>query len=277
MSAINNSNAIAPIGEDHGVSPQNRKMTVMIVDDDHQIARILRLLFEVESFNVVGEASNGAEACEMALQHKPDFAILDYRLPGIDGEQAAACLRTLVPETKIIAFSAILDHKPAWADAYVNKSDIAGLTGLVSNGTITSRGLILSADLRYLHALPGRLRLKIIEAKGDPSRARQIESLLRAVEGVTRAKVSSTTGNALIAFDARKVGLTDFLATLRAAGYLAETAKPVESASNEEISALDSPATDPSIRTKGFGLKLTEKVVVSTVEIAMQRIVQALI
>ena len=105
--------------------------TVLIVDDDEEIRHVLRILCETEGLNVVGEAANGVEAVPLALRHQPDFVILDYMLPRLDGEGAAEILRTITPESRIVAFSAILDQQPAWADAYLNKERISELMPLL--------------------------------------------------------------------------------------------------------------------------------------------------
>jgi YesN/AraC family two-component response regulator len=105
--------------------------TVLIVDDDEEIRHVLRLLCEADNLAVVGEASNGAEAVPLALHHQPDFVILDYKLPKLDGEGAAEILRAVVPGTKIVAFSAFLETQPPWADAYLNKDRIAELMPLL--------------------------------------------------------------------------------------------------------------------------------------------------
>ena len=105
--------------------------TVLIVDDDEEIRHVLRLLCESEGLEVIGEAGNGVEAVPLALNHQPDFVILDYMLPRLDGEGAAEILRTITPQSKIVAFSAILDEQPPWADAYLNKQRIAELMPLL--------------------------------------------------------------------------------------------------------------------------------------------------
>lgn len=107
--------------------------TVLIVDDDEEIRHVLRMLCETEGWNVVGEAANGVEAVPLALHHQPDIVILDYMLPRLDGEGAAEILRTLTPDSKIVAFSAILDRQPKWADAYLNKERIGDLAPLLGS------------------------------------------------------------------------------------------------------------------------------------------------
>ena len=110
-----------------GRKAQAGLQTVLIVDDDEEIRHVLRLICEQAGLEVVGEASNGVEAVTFALQHHPDFAILDYRLPRLDGEGAAEILRAVTPTTKIVAFSALLNERPEWADAYLNKDRVAEL------------------------------------------------------------------------------------------------------------------------------------------------------
>lgn len=105
--------------------------TVLIVDDDEEVRHVLRILCETEGLNVVGEAANGVEAVPLALRHQPDFVILDFMLPRLDGEGAAEILRTITPESRIVAFSAILDEQPRWADAYLNKERISELMPLL--------------------------------------------------------------------------------------------------------------------------------------------------
>jgi CheY-like chemotaxis protein len=114
--------------------PQHQALagqTVLIVDDDEEIRHVLRMICEQAGLDVVGEASNGVEAVTFALQHHPDFAILDYRLPRLDGEGAAEILRAVTPTTKIVAFSALLEERPRWADAYLNKDRVAELMPLL--------------------------------------------------------------------------------------------------------------------------------------------------
>jgi CheY-like chemotaxis protein len=105
---------------------------ILIVDDDPEIRHLLVTLFEVDGFEVVGEAADGVEAVPLALKHEPDFVILDYRMPRMNGAKTAEVLRGIVPEAKIVAFSAMLEAKPAWADAYLNKERIIEVAPLLS-------------------------------------------------------------------------------------------------------------------------------------------------
>ena len=121
---------VDPLGEGSHVAEREHP-TVLIVDDDIEVRHVLRLLCEAEDFDVIGEASNGVEAVPLALKQQPDFVILDYKLPRLDGEGAAEILRSISPGSKIVAFSAVLEEQPAWADAYLNKERISDLMPLL--------------------------------------------------------------------------------------------------------------------------------------------------
>jgi two-component system nitrate/nitrite response regulator NarL len=79
----------------------------VLVADDHAIVRTgIRHVLETEpGFSVVGEASNGSEALALALELRPDVAVLDISMPGVSGLQTAAELRRQLPETRIVVLS----------------------------------------------------------------------------------------------------------------------------------------------------------------------------
>ena len=112
---------------------------VLIVDDDPSVRQLLRIILEVEDFEVVGEANDGVEAVPQALLLQPDFVVLDQQMPNRDGAATAEMLRDSLPEAVIIACSAIVESKPAWADAFLAKQNMGDVAPLV-------QGLI---DLRH--------------------------------------------------------------------------------------------------------------------------------
>jgi response regulator NasT len=62
---------------------------VLVAEDEAIIRMDLREMLEEEGFEVVGEASDGREAVDIAREHKPDLAILDIKMPGMSGIRAA--------------------------------------------------------------------------------------------------------------------------------------------------------------------------------------------
>ena len=113
------------------MSVTGTRQSVLIVDDDEETRHVLRLLCEDDDLEVVGDATTGVEAVTLALSQQPDFVILDYRLPRLDGAGAAEILRAVIPGAKIVAFSAALTSQPDWADAYLNKDRVAELMPLL--------------------------------------------------------------------------------------------------------------------------------------------------
>ena len=105
--------------------------SVLIVDDDAYIRDVLRLVFEIDGFEVA-EASCGTDALTCALRESFEFIVLDYLMPGMAGDKVAPVLRTLVPDARIVAFSASLDEKPEWADAFLNKERIDEISDLLT-------------------------------------------------------------------------------------------------------------------------------------------------
>lgn len=79
----------------------------LILVDDHPLMRdALANLFRAEpGFEVVGEASEGAEAVAACLDLSPDVVLMDIRMPGMDGIEATAQIVAQCPDTKVLALT----------------------------------------------------------------------------------------------------------------------------------------------------------------------------
>ena len=79
-------------------------MIKILIADDHLIIRQgLRLILETESdFEIVGEASDGAEALSLCRKLKPDVVLMDLRMPNMDGLTAIEKLRDEQPDIAIV-------------------------------------------------------------------------------------------------------------------------------------------------------------------------------
>jgi NarL family two-component system response regulator YdfI len=79
-------------------------MTRILIADDHLIIRQgLRLILETEDgFDLVGEASDGAEALLLCADLHPDVVLMDLRMPGMDGLTAIENLRISQPEIAVV-------------------------------------------------------------------------------------------------------------------------------------------------------------------------------
>jgi NarL family two-component system response regulator LiaR len=81
-------------------------VTVLIADDERLFRQSLRILLETaKDLKVVAEAADGQEAVIKARETDPDIALLDVRMPRMDGIKAAKLIRALAPRTKILMLS----------------------------------------------------------------------------------------------------------------------------------------------------------------------------
>lgn len=86
-------------------------MKIVIVDDEAPArGRLRRLLEEIGGHEVVGEAGTGSEALLQAAQQHPDVLLLDIRMPGMDGLEAARHLATLENPPAVVFTTAYGDH-----------------------------------------------------------------------------------------------------------------------------------------------------------------------
>lgn len=86
-------------------------MTILIVDDEPILHELLRDIFELNGYEVVGDAYDGVEALRvyrtLALSYKsPDVVIMDHRMPRKDGVETAVEMLEIDGSTKILFASA---------------------------------------------------------------------------------------------------------------------------------------------------------------------------
>lgn len=104
---------------------------VLLVDDDPMMRDLLASVFDLDGgFRIGGVACDGFEGAMLAAEVAPDVVVLDYFMPRWDGEKAADFIRKSCPNSKIVAFSAVLDRAPTWADRFIVKTDISELIPL---------------------------------------------------------------------------------------------------------------------------------------------------
>jgi two-component system chemotaxis response regulator CheY len=119
--------------------------SVLIVDDNPFIRQALCELFKKEAdFEVCGEAENGKEGIEKALELRPDLIVLDLSMPVMNGLDAARVLKRLMPSVPLIMYSAFGDKLAG------NQARLIGISEVVSKSEHASvlihkaRGLLNS-------------------------------------------------------------------------------------------------------------------------------------
>ncbi len=98
----------------------------LLVVDDHPVVRmgLVAMLSEHEDFEVVGEAADGAEAVAQAARLAPDVVLMDLRMPGVDGAEATARLRSSGADAPAVLVLTTYD-----TDADIVRAVEAGATG----------------------------------------------------------------------------------------------------------------------------------------------------
>jgi DNA-binding NarL/FixJ family response regulator len=99
----------------------------VLVGDDHPMIRqgLISILRADAAFEVVGEAADGHEAVEKALQLKPDVVVLDISMPRLSGLEAARRIRKALPRTRVLVLTMHDDEE------YVLRAVRAGASGYV--------------------------------------------------------------------------------------------------------------------------------------------------
>jgi len=142
---------------------------IIIVDDHDAVRRGVRQLLETKPYyQVVGEASDGRSALELARQTRPDIAILDYSVPELNGFDLSHALKREFPRIEILIYTMhdreeiIMDVLRAGVRGFVLKSDtekhlIAALDALSIHRSYFS-GAISDALLnQFLESKPASL------------------------------------------------------------------------------------------------------------------------
>ena len=103
---------------------------ILLVDDHSVVRQGLRLFLKYDpELEVVGEASDGAEALRQARELKPDVVLMDLLMPVMDGIAATAAIRSELPDTEVLALTSVLE------DASVVGAVRAGAIGYLLKDT----------------------------------------------------------------------------------------------------------------------------------------------
>jgi DNA-binding NarL/FixJ family response regulator len=135
----------------------------IVLVEDHKIVRegTRQLLEQSVDMQVVGEASDGLEALELAGRLQPNVMVMDVRLPKLNGIEATRTITVQFPAIKVLILSAHDD------DSYVFPLLDAGASGYLLK---TSSGAELAEAIRLVFAgqtvLSPRIREKIVSRLG---------------------------------------------------------------------------------------------------------------
>ena len=179
------------------------KLIKIVIADDHEIVRqgVKNLVANEPDMEICGEATIGRDAVDLVTKIKPDIAILDISMPGLNGIEAARQILKAQPKTKILMFTMHeveqLVHEVfnAGAHGYLLKSD-AGRHLVTAIRTVASGSHYFSSKLSEV-ILEGFRKKDVPRPPPDgqqkPSgREREIIQLL--AEGKSNTEVAATLG-----------------------------------------------------------------------------------
>ena len=166
-----------------------------LVADDHEVIRIgIRVLLRANpDWKVVAEASDGQQAIDKARELRPDIAILDFRMPGTNGLDAAREIVKDLPDTKVLMLT-IYDSDPlieemqqAGAHGYLRKADASRDLVCAINTLLQKKRFYPQGLTRIMH------RGSKTDQKPLPTlTARQKEIVRLLVQGRTSGEVAQS-------------------------------------------------------------------------------------
>jgi DNA-binding NarL/FixJ family response regulator len=167
------------------------RITVLLADDHSLVRRGFRRLLEDDpSITVVGEASDGREAVELAGQLKPQVVVMDCAMPNMIGLEATRQILTAAPETAVLMLSM---HSE---ETLVRQALAAGARGYILKNAID---LDLVAAVKRVAAGetvvdPALDRPATLKGENQGLTVRELEVLQLICDGLSNREIAATLG-----------------------------------------------------------------------------------
>jgi len=87
----------------------DRKVRVLLADDEVHIRYLIRSVVRAEGYVVVGEANNGEDALALFREHRPDLTLMDINLPLKTGDEVLAEIMRDDPDAKVVMLTMVAD------------------------------------------------------------------------------------------------------------------------------------------------------------------------
>lgn len=164
-------------------------MTIrLLLADDQELVRqaLCALLALEDDFEVVASVGRGDEVVAAAREHRPDVALLDIEMPGLDGLAAAAVLAAQVPDCRVVMLTTF------GRAGYLRRAMDAGAAGFVVKDAPAD---VLADAIRRVRdgerVVDPALAIATLAAGESPLTARERDVLITARTGATIAEIAS--------------------------------------------------------------------------------------
>jgi two-component system NarL family response regulator len=162
----------------------------ILVAEDHLVARVgVSTIVNMQpDMTVVAEASNGLQAVELFRKHRPDVTLLDLRMPGMGGVEAATAIRAEFPTARMIALTTY------GGDEDIRRALAAGVLAYLTKDVLHDE---LLKAIRAVHAgqtyLPAAVAAALAAQLPRPDlSAREVQVLELIVRGLANKQIAYT-------------------------------------------------------------------------------------
>lgn len=160
---------------------------VMLAEDQAMVRGALAALLRLEpDIDVVAEVASGDEVEAAALASRPDVALLDIEMPGMNGLEAAALLRRRLPACRVIILTTF--GRPG----YLRRAMESGVVGfLVKDAPSTQLAMAIRRVAAGERVVDPTLAMSALGAGENPLTEREREALAAAAAGASVAEIAN--------------------------------------------------------------------------------------
>ncbi len=164
----------------------------ILVAEDHLVARVgVSTIVNMQpDMTVVAEASNGHQALELFRQHRPDVTLLDMRMPGMGGVEAATAIRAEFPTARMIALTTY------GGDEDIRRALTAGVLAYLTKDVLHDELLKAIRAVNEGHTyLPAAVAASLAAQLPRPDlSAREVQVLELIVRGLANKQIAYALG-----------------------------------------------------------------------------------
>ena len=167
----------------------NDKIRILVAED-HLVARVgVSTIVNMQpDMTVVAEASNGQQAVELFRKHRPDVTLLDMRMPGMGGVEAATAIRAEFPNARMIALTTY------GGDEDIRRALAAGVLAYLTKDVLHDELLKAIRAVNEGHTyLPAAVAAALAAQLPRPDlSAREVQVLELIVQGLPNKQIAYT-------------------------------------------------------------------------------------